>query len=240
MTTSARSGMNSSAGSRSGLPPAWTPSSGASSPNLAGSGMAGAGLASPGTRPGVNGTQGEQVSEAGRISASTATATAPPTSSYEAGSLYEAEPSAHEPAAQRMQGLPSEPVGHDQQPFAPRVARLTVASIDPFSVLKVSFLLSVAAGVALVCTAVVLWMVLKGIGVFDQLNNLFGTIGGLDTAKEKFNIYDYVGLNRVLSISIVIGFADVLLLTALSTVSALLYNLSAGLVGGVRVTLSDE
>jgi hypothetical protein len=128
----------------------------------------------------------------------------------------------------------------DRTAFAPRIARLTVASIDPFSVLKLSFLLSVAAGVALVVGSVVLWMVLKGIGVFDQLNDLFGTIGGLETGGDRFNIYDYVGLGRVLSITIVIGVIDTVLLTAMATVSAFLYNLASGLVGGVRVTLSDD
>jgi hypothetical protein len=122
---------------------------------------------------------------------------------------------------------------------APRVARLTVASIDPWSALKLSFLLSVAAAIALVIAVAVLWMVLSAIGVFDQLNSLLGTLG-LDSTTKKFDIYDYVGFGKVLSISIVIGIVNAFLLTALSTVSVLLYNLSAGLVGGVRVTLSDD
>ena len=122
---------------------------------------------------------------------------------------------------------------------APRVARLTIASIDPWSALKLSFLLSVAAVIALVIGVVVLWFVLDGIGVFDQLNKVLGSIG-LSTTTEKFDIYKYVGLGKVLSIAIVIGVINAALLTALATVTTLLYNLSAGLVGGVRVTLSDD
>jgi hypothetical protein len=122
---------------------------------------------------------------------------------------------------------------------APRVARLTIASVDPFSALKLSFLLSVAAGIALVIAVVVLWMVLDSIGVFDQLNDVLGSLG-LDTTTKKFDIYKYVGLGKVLSISIVIAVINAAILTALATLSAFLYNLSAGLVGGVRVTLSDD
>jgi hypothetical protein len=122
---------------------------------------------------------------------------------------------------------------------APRVARLTVASIDPWSALKLSFLLSVAAVIALVIGVAVLWLVLNGIGVFDQLNKVLGTIG-LSTTTEQFDIYKYVGFGKVLSIAIVIGVINAALLTALATVTTLLYNLSAGLVGGVRVTLSDD
>jgi hypothetical protein len=103
----------------------------------------------------------------------------------------------------------------------------------------VSFLLSVAAGIALIVGVVVLWLVLDGIGVFEQLNKALGTIG-FDKTTEKFDIYKYVGLGKVLSISIVISVVNAALLTALSTVATLLYNLSAGLVGGVRVTLSDD
>jgi hypothetical protein len=119
------------------------------------------------------------------------------------------------------------------------VARLTVSSVDPFSALKLSFLLAVAAGIALVIAAAVLWLVLDGIGVFTQLNSVLGDLG-LNSSNKQFNIYDYIGFGRVISISIVIGVINTVLLTALATITAFLYNLSAGLVGGVRVTLSDD
>jgi hypothetical protein len=122
---------------------------------------------------------------------------------------------------------------------APRVARLTLASIDPFSALKLSFLLSVAAGIALVIAVVVLWFLLSSLGVFDNLNSVLGDLG-MNTQTKKFDIYDYVGFGKVVSISIVIAVINAALLTALATLSAFLYNLSAGLVGGVRVTLSDD
>ena len=119
------------------------------------------------------------------------------------------------------------------------MARLTIASIDPWSALKLSFLLSVAAVIAMVIGVAVLWMVLDGIGVFEQLNKVFGDIG-LSTTTETFDIYKYVGFSKVISIAIVIGVINAALLTAIATVTTLLYNLSAGLVGGVRVTLSDD
>ena len=224
MTSASGAGANSPAPARS-LPPAWSPS-----PSPASSSPSAASLAS--------GSAADGGAYSARSSATTAVQSGPGASQYDSGATrYDPSASYENPGSPPRQNLPR---GHDDPSFSPRIARLTVASIDPFSVLKLSFLLSVAAGVALVVAAVVLWMVLQGIGVFDQLNNLFGTIGGLDTPQDKFDIYDYVGLNRVLSISIVIGVADVILLTAVCTVSAFLYNLGAGLVGGVRVTLSDD
>ncbi len=50
---------------------------------------------------------------------------------------------------------------------AARSVRLTVAGLDPWSVLKLSFLLSVAIGIALVVASIVLWSVLNGMGVFN-------------------------------------------------------------------------
>jgi hypothetical protein len=119
----------------------------------------------------------------------------------------------------------------------PRTARLTIASVDPWSVLKLSFLLSVALGIATVVASVVLWLVLNGMGIFEQINGVLGDISG---TGEEFDIFDYVGFGRVLSLSTVVGVVNVVLITALSTIGAFLYNLGAGLVGGLHVTLSDD
>jgi len=120
---------------------------------------------------------------------------------------------------------------------APRTVRLTLASIDPFSAMKLSFLLSVAAGIALVVASIVLWSVLNGMGVFDQINGVLGDVGG---AEANFDIYKYVGFGRVVSISTVLAVINVLLITALSTIGVVLYNIGSGLVGGLHVTLSDD
>ena len=45
---------------------------------------------------------------------------------------------------------------------------------------------------------------------------------------------------RVLSLSIVIGVIDVILMTALSTLGAFLYNICSALVGGLQLTLTDD
>jgi hypothetical protein len=123
------------------------------------------------------------------------------------------------------------------QAGGPRTARLTIASVDPWSVLKLSFLLSVALGIALVVASIVLWSVLNGMGVFESVNSVLGDISG---SNDAFDIYQYVGFGRVVSLSVVIGAVNVILITALATISAFLYNLGAGLVGGLHVTLSDD
>jgi hypothetical protein len=119
----------------------------------------------------------------------------------------------------------------------PRKVRLTVARVDPWSVLKLSFLLSVALGIVLVTASVVLWSVLDAMGVFSSINNELRSIG---SAQSKFDINQWVGLGRVVSLTTVIAVVNVLIIMALSTLGALLYNLASSLVGGLQVTLSDD
>jgi hypothetical protein len=123
------------------------------------------------------------------------------------------------------------------RPVGARRVRLTIAKVDPWSVLKLSFLLSVAVGIATVVATVVVWQVLDGMGVFSSVNGVAGEIAGPGTDMD---VYDFVGLGRVVSLSIVVGVINVLLLTALATLGAFLYNLASGLVGGLQVTLSDD
>jgi hypothetical protein len=53
-------------------------------------------------------------------------------------------------------------------------------------------------------------------------------------------ITDYVGFSRVVGLATVIAVVDVVLLTALATLFAFLYNLSAALLGGFEVTLAED
>ena len=121
----------------------------------------------------------------------------------------------------------------------PRRVRLTVARIDPWSVMKLGFLLSVAIGIALVVMVAVLWSILNSMGVFASVNSTIGEVlGGSD--GTTFNLMEYIGFTRVLSLATVIAVVDVFLLTALATLAAFLYNVCSSLVGGLHLTLTDD
>ncbi|MGA8048070.1 MAG: DUF3566 domain-containing protein [Dermatophilaceae bacterium] len=130
------------------------------------------------------------------------------------------------------------PAGRGPAPTGRRV-RLTVSRIDPWSAMKMSFLLSVALGIAMVVMVFVLWSVLAGMGIFDRVNDIAEQVFGAD-GSDPFDIMDYIGLGRVVSLSIVIGVIDVILITAIATLGAFLYNVSAALVGGIQLTLTDD
>ena len=103
--------------------------------------------------------------------------------------------------------------------------------------MKPAFLLSVALGIVLVTASVVLWSVLDAMGVFTAINN---ELRGIGSAQSKFDINQWVGLGRVVSLTTVIAVVNVLIIMALATLGALLYNLASSLVGGLHVTLSDD
>ncbi|MCX4526861.1 DUF3566 domain-containing protein [Streptomyces sp. NBC_01551] len=120
-----------------------------------------------------------------------------------------------------------------------RKARLRVAKADPWSVMKVSFLLSIALGVCTIVASAVLWMVMDAMGVFSTVG---GTISEATGSNEGngFDLQSFLSLPRVLIFTSVIAVIDVVLATALATLGAFIYNLSAGFVGGVELTLAED
>ncbi|MGW4223897.1 DUF3566 domain-containing protein [Streptomyces bauhiniae] len=120
-----------------------------------------------------------------------------------------------------------------------RKARLRVAKADPWSVMKVSFLLSIALGICTIVASAVLWMVLDAMGVFSTVG---GTISEATGATEAtgFDLQSYLSLPHVLMFATIIAVIDVVLATALATLGAFIYNLSAGFVGGVELTLAED
>ncbi|CAL9510215.1 MULTISPECIES: DUF3566 domain-containing protein [Streptomyces] len=120
-----------------------------------------------------------------------------------------------------------------------RKARLRVAKADPWSVMKVSFLLSIALGICTIVAAAVLWMVMDAMGVFSTVG---GTISEATGSNESngFDLQAFLSLPNVLLFTSVIAVIDVVLATALATLGAFIYNLSAGFVGGVELTLAED
>jgi hypothetical protein len=120
-----------------------------------------------------------------------------------------------------------------------RSAFLTVARVDPWSVMKLSFLVSVALAIIVVVAVFVLWQVLDGMGVFDSVSRIVDQITRGE-AGGGIQIEDYVGLRRVMTYAVLLSAVNVVLITALATLGAFLYNACVRLVGGLQVTLTES
>lgn len=122
----------------------------------------------------------------------------------------------------------------------PRRARLRLARIDPWSVMKVSFLLAIAFGIVTVVSVFMVWSVLGAAGVWTSINNTVSDTVSSGNNVSTFNIEDYLGMSRVLGFTMLVSVIDVILITAIATLAAFLYNMAASLLGGIEVTLSED
>ena len=194
----------------------------------------------PSTRPG--GTPAAKgPSPIGTVTAATPTSTAPSVTGAPASqgsSTAPARPSVTqaEPSTASTATTQSSPAVKKAVP-GPRRVRLAVARIDPWSAMKLSFLLSIALGIMMIVATIVFWMVLDGMYVFTEVDRLVQEVLG-DAADV--NVLQYVEFKRVVSLATIIAIVDMVLLTALATIGAFLYNVVASLVGGVHLTLIDE
>lgn len=119
-----------------------------------------------------------------------------------------------------------------------RRARLRLTRIDPWSMMKTSFLLSIALGIVIVVSVLMVWTVLGAADVWTSINQTVQDVVGDDTST--FDIEDYLGTSRVVGFTMIVAAVDVVLVTAICTLGAFLYNMSASLLGGLEVTLAED
>jgi Transmembrane domain of unknown function (DUF3566) len=119
-----------------------------------------------------------------------------------------------------------------------RRANLIVARLEPWSVMKFSFLISLVAWIVLFVAVALLYYALSSLGVFASLQKTLASVtssqgsAGVDLSK-------WTSGTRILGYTMLIGAIDVVLITALSTLGAVVYNLITHLGGGIEITLKE-
>ncbi len=134
---------------------------------------------------------------------------------------------------------PAQPAAAPMAAVQRRRANLVVARLEPWSVMKFSFLMSLVAWVVLFVAVALLYFALSALGVFDSLQS---TLSGVTSSQGTagFNLGNYISASKVLGYTMLIGAANIFLITALSTVGAMIYNLVTHLGGGIEVTLRES
>jgi len=140
-----------------------------------------------------------------------------------------AEPASRPPASSRLQ------VGTRHK--GPVRASMQIRRIDPWSTLKVSLVLSVAQFFVWMIAVAFLYLVLGGMGVWSKLNS---NVGDLLTSTGGSAGGELVSSGTIFGGAALIGLVNIVLLTAMATAGAFIYNLTTDLVGGVEVTLADR
>ena len=123
-----------------------------------------------------------------------------------------------------------------QKATATKQVRLKLVYIDFWSAVKLSFLIAACVAIVQVVAAFLIWMVLNSTGIFTQISSILVDILGDPT----FSVLDTVSLPKVMMFSAVVALLSVVVGTALGAISALVYNLSVKLTGGLLVGFTNN
>jgi hypothetical protein len=119
-----------------------------------------------------------------------------------------------------------------------RQAMLTLARVEPWSVMKFSAVASLVAFVILFVAVAVLYLVLDALGVFDSLQHTVTSITSSQNSTGT-NISHWFSAQLILGWTAFLGGVNIVLITAVSTVGSVIYNLIAKTIGGIEVTLRE-
>ncbi len=142
-------------------------------------------------------------------------------------------------------GRPDAPEGGESRDERMQVSRrargpvrasMQIRRIDPWSMLKVSLLLSVALFFVWMIAVAFLYLVLGGMGVWAKLNSNVGDLLNNTSGSSA----ELVSSGTIFGGAVLIGLVNIVLLTAMATIAAFVYNLTTDLIGGVEVTLADR
>jgi hypothetical protein len=120
-----------------------------------------------------------------------------------------------------------------------RRADLVLARLEPWSVMKFSFLISLVAWVMLFVAVALLWFALDTLGVFASVQRTLESVTS-SSGSAGVSLTKWFSASRVLGYTMLIGAVNIILITAFSTVGAMIYNLVTHLGGGIEVTLRES
>jgi hypothetical protein len=116
-----------------------------------------------------------------------------------------------------------------QRPTPTKQVRLKLVYIDFWSAVKVSFLVAVCGAILLLVSTLLIWIVLNSLGVIQDIDALFADITGQDIAT----LASIFSLGQVMLFASIVAILNLVGGTAIGAISALLYNLSVRITGGL-------
>lgn len=113
--------------------------------------------------------------------------------------------------------------------------RLNLVYIDLWSAVKVSSLIALAISISVFLTVILTWLLLNAVGVVGALEGVIGDILG----EGGGGLLALLEFGQVLLLALVGGLINMVSLTVLGSLSAVLYNAIARLTGGLTVGFTN-
>lgn len=135
-----------------------------------------------------------------------------------------------------MTETPGEPKARQRSVAEAKQVRLNLVYIDLWSAVKVSSLVAVAISISIFLAVILSWLLLSTIGVIGAVEGVIGDIlgegGGALLALLEFG--------QVLLLALVGALINVVSLTVLGSLGAVLYNAIVRVTGGLTVGFTNN
>jgi len=105
--------------------------------------------------------------------------------------------------------------------------------------MKFSFLISLVLWLVMFVAVALLYYALSSLGVFAALQRTLASVTS-SQGSAGVDLTKWTSATRVLGYTMLLGAVNVVLITAISTVGAVIYNLVTHLGGGIEVTLKES
>jgi hypothetical protein len=140
-------------------------------------------------------------------------------------------PPARKPAAPSGGTAPAKKRGRARRKLRARKVDRIIRRIDPWSVLKVSFLFSLSLWIVFMLAGMILWTGAVGSGAIDNVEDFITDLFALESfAFEGGQLFRGAAIG---------GLIMVLVSTGFSVLMAVLFNLISDLTGGIRVAVVE-
>jgi len=116
-----------------------------------------------------------------------------------------------------------------------RRVRRVIRKFDPWTVFKVSLVMHVVFAIATLIGLLILWSLLVRVGIPQALDEFLVLISLIDPDSVLFN-----NGARFVRVAVFGSVAFGVVMTLLSTLAAVFYNLTSDVVGGVEVVMLEE
>ncbi len=118
---------------------------------------------------------------------------------------------------------------------ASKQVRLKLVYVDFWSAVKLAFLIAVCLAIVTIVATFLTYTVLVQTEVLTTVDDLYATVAG-----ESADLTAILSIGNVMGFAVVVAVLNMVVVTALGAVYAVLYNLSVKITGGLLVGFTND